>query len=71
MRMQAQGKGGTIGVPVVSRPQLATGKQGANGPTQGRPGGLMGSVPGGSVQTISAGDFRKLRQEIQNLRDAN
>ncbi len=32
--------------------------------------GLMGSAPG-SGQVISAAEVRKLRQEIQNLRDAN
>ena len=34
------------------------------------PGGIMGSAPGASQQ-ISTGEVRKLRQEIQNLRDAN
>ena len=33
-------------------------------------GGLMGSAPG-AMQQISVGEVRKLRQEIQNLRDAN
>ena len=32
--------------------------------------GIMGSAPG-SMQQISTGEVRKMRKEIQNLRDAN
>lgn len=53
----------------MGRPQLgATSKN--IGTKKVMPGGIMGSTPG-TAQQISTGEVRKLRQEIQNLRDAN
>ena len=64
--------GSSVGVPVISRPQLNANKlqSGATLGNGGKTAGLLGSAPG-SIQQISANDVRKMRQEILNLRNAN
>ena len=54
------------GVPVIAKP---SGKPLGSAPGK-QVGGILGSAPG-SVQQISPAEVRRLRQEIQNLRDTN
>ena len=63
MQGSMKSKGGTVGVPVIQKPSFPQSKVQQTGRQ-------AGFAPG-NVNQISASDVRKLRQEIQNLRDAN